>query len=187
MVSCKVWNYCTHGNTILRHSSQRLSSSEVPIAKKRRSWKEKPLSATERLWSFYCWLSISQDHSWNSWQCSRDLVSVLRSIVYTASITQFAWSPLFPRIMSLMQCNLIGLPTFQHVEWEWNRLFTRQFSPPWWKMVKEFLLSSSLPVEYTATWSCIITALGEYVIITIESVDSICRDSADILVLVQTG
>ena len=48
MTSYKVWNY---DNAVLRHIVAKIFSLEVPIAKKRRSWKETPLSATERLWS----------------------------------------------------------------------------------------------------------------------------------------
>ena len=115
------------------------------IAKERRSWKEKLLSVTERLWSkltgiltFHCQLSSSQihpRHSWNCWQPSCDWVSVLPSLLHTASITQLSRSSLFPYITSLMQCNLIGPPTFWCVEQEWNRPFTGPFSRVWRKMV----------------------------------------------------
>jgi len=72
-------------------SLQRWSSSEVSITKKRRSWKEKHPFIDREYWSnligihtFHCRLSSFQahpDHSWNSWRPSRDLVSVLHSLV----------------------------------------------------------------------------------------------------------
>ena len=102
-------------------------NSEVLIAKERRSWKEKPLSTTEKLWSnltgiqtFHYQLSNSQAHPdrlWNSWKLSLDLFPVPHSLV-SCVLPRSLWLPLFPFIMSLVQCNLIGLPIFWQVERE---------------------------------------------------------------------
>ena len=72
------------------------------ITEERRSWKEKLLSVTERLWSkltgiltFHCQLSSSQihpRHSWNCWQPSCDWVSVLHSLVFC----------ILPRLLSFL-------------------------------------------------------------------------------------
>ena len=88
-------------NAILRHFFAKVVFMEVPITQKRRFWKAKPLSVTERLWSnltdtqtFHCRLSSSET---TSRLFTKLLTAFLRSgfspaqpyPLHTASITQF--------------------------------------------------------------------------------------------------
>ena len=133
MTACKETSYCGMRKDILL---QRLSSLEVPIARERKSWKEKPLSATERLQSdltgtqtFHCQFSSSQahfNHSRNSWQPSCNPVSVLHSLVSCILSQSLSFLGCHYSFVLRNLCNATCLA--RCVKRAWNRPFTRTFS-----------------------------------------------------------
>jgi len=107
-------------NAILRHFAAKISFLEVLLAKEIRSWKENLFQWQPRILEQSYWhsmfplsvvkLSNTSECSRNSWQSSRDLVSVLCSLgsYILPWITQLSWLQLFLCIFtSLTQRNMI--------------------------------------------------------------------------------
>jgi len=116
-------------NAILRHFAAKISSSEILLAKEIRPWKENLFQWQPRILEQSYWHSMfpmsvvklpnTSECSQNSWQPSRDLVSVLCSLVsyILPLITQLSWLPLFLCITLLTQCTMIDPPH----SGEWNK------------------------------------------------------------------
>lgn len=117
-------------------SLQSLASLEVQKCKERKSWKEKPLSAIQRpgnnhtgIQTFHCRFTKLANSSWLStknWQPSHDLILCLHS---RDSCAHSAFLVTIISMYCVAQHNLYCSPTFQWVESEWNRLFTRLYFP----------------------------------------------------------
>ena len=138
-----------HDNAVLRHIVAKIvfpggsDRQETTILERNTSFSDRE-TLEQSCWHSNCpftvdKLSTHPDRSRNSWQPSRDLVSVLRSLVSCTlpRLLSFLGRPLGPCMTSLSQSNLVGPPTFWRRERELNRPFTIPTFPGWRKMVWE--------------------------------------------------